>query len=79
MAFLFFCQGASAMNAARPERAMPLKPTHTLWPAGRRLDPAPSPAALSAAGTSVPGLVDPKADNRDDEHQAEEPGYGHGV
>jgi hypothetical protein len=54
------------MNAARPEPQPRVTPTHTVWPAGRRPEPA------SAKPTGAP-------EKKDDDHTAEEPGYGHGV
>ncbi len=59
------------MNAARHEPHTRMTTTHTFWPAGRRpaaLDPAAAPARQTSA-----------AEKKDEEPQADEPGYGHGV
>jgi hypothetical protein len=55
------------MNAAREEPPPRLKPTHTVWPAGRRPEPA------SARPTTT------GSEKKDEEPPSDEPGYGHGV
>jgi hypothetical protein len=58
------------MNAPRYEPHGRPRPTHTFWPGSRR------PEAPSAA----PQTPDTKRDEKkDEEHGADEPGYGHGV
>jgi hypothetical protein len=58
------------MNAPRSEPHAPTRQTQTFWPSSRRPEP-------SSAQTRTP---DPQRDEKkDDDHAADEPGYGHGV
>jgi hypothetical protein len=62
------------MNATGPRHQPSMRPvpapTHTFWPAGRR----PDPASVKPARPD-----DRPAGTVDGDHDADEPGYGHGV
>jgi hypothetical protein len=60
----------STMNVHRYEPHARTRPTQTFWPGTRR--PEPSSAQPRTADA-------PREEKKEDDHSAEEPGYGHGV
>jgi len=58
------------VNAPRYEPHARSRPTQTFWPGSRRPESSSAP----------PRTPDPHRDEKkDEEHAADEPGYGHGV
>jgi len=58
------------VNASRYEPQARSRPTQTFWPGSRRPESSSAP----------PRTPDTHRDEKkDDEHTADEPGYGHGV
>jgi hypothetical protein len=58
------------VNAPRYEPHARTRPTQTFWPATRRPESSSAPPRTPDAH---------RDDKKDDDHAADEPGYGHGV
>ena len=58
------------MNAPRYEAHASSRPTQTFWPGSRRPESSSAPQRPADAH---------RDEKKDDDHAADEPGYGHGV